>query len=353
MIGTSRSMRCRTDLKELLEESDRPAPANGRRLKPLYWVAAAALVVVGVGTWAFLRFYPREAALPPPRIVPVTTSGAESPSLSPDGNWVAYHWRGEKGDNSDIYIREVDGTGFSRLTSDPADDCCPAWSPDGRQIAFLRGSGDRGVLYLISPLGGGERKLAEVGQLARLEPSTRLSWSPDGKNIAFTDRKSPKDPTSIWSLSLETLEKKQMTTPDAGIFGDGHPAFSPDGRYLAFVRFRFSGFALYVMGLPRGEPRLVTDYKSPWCICWTADSRDILFTTLSETGEEAIMRISVDGGEPRRVPTRGDAVSQPTVSRNRLAYISNNVNPDIWRLELTGQETINAAIEALNILVVK
>ena len=130
-----------------------------------YWIAAAALVVIGAGIWAFLRFYPREAPLPPPRFVPVTTSGGDSPSLSPDGNWVAFQWNGEKRDNWDIYVKEVDGPGFNRLTTDPADDCYPAWSPDGRQIAFLRASGDRGMLYLISPLGGGERKLAEVGIL--------------------------------------------------------------------------------------------------------------------------------------------------------------------------------------------
>jgi Tol biopolymer transport system component len=215
------------------------------------------------------------------------------------------------------------------LTKDPAPDCCPAWSPDNRQIAFLRRAGDRWALYLISPLGGGERKLAEVF-------GERVSWSPDGKSIAFADRRSANDPLSIWLLSVETLEKKQMTAPDVDYGGDHGPAFSPDGRYLAFHRFIGSGrSALYVMGLPRGEPKYVTDFNSPALPCWTADSREIIFATQMDTAEFGLWRTFVEGGVPRRVPARGEWASQPAISRNRLAYVNITGNTDIRRLELT------------------
>jgi serine/threonine protein kinase len=134
----------RTDLKELLEDSHRPAQPRFRRLRTSHWIAAAALTVVGAGIWTFFRFYPREAAPPPSRIVLVTTTAGEKgrPALSPDGSWVAFQWNGKNRDNWDIYVKELDGAGFNRLTADPAVDCCPAWSPDGRQIAFLRRSVD-------------------------------------------------------------------------------------------------------------------------------------------------------------------------------------------------------------------
>jgi len=331
-----------TDLKELVEESDRPTPKKRRRLKPLYWIAATALAVVSAGIWVFFRFYPREAALPPPRIVLVTTTAGEkgNPSLSPDGNWIAFQWDGETRDNLDIYVKELDGRGFNRLTTDPAEDCCPAWSPDGRQVAFLRRSVDRWILNLISPLGGGERKLTEIGR-------GPLSWSPDGKKIAFRYSKSPEWKVNIWSLTVDTLEKTRLTTsPDDS--PDFQPAYSPDGRSLAFVRAHsLTGTALYVMSLPHGDPKLVTDYNSPWTISWTADSREIVFASLPEAAEMALWRIPVDGGEPRRVPARGERISSPTVSRNRLAYVSNAGNMDIWRMELTGKGAVKPASRPL------
>ena len=323
----------RIDLEGLQEGSDQPPLEKHIRLKPSFWAAVAALVLIAAGIRGFFLFFPREAALPRVKTVPATISGGEKnfPSLSHDGNWVAFQWNGEKQDNFDIYVKEVDGPGLNRLTFDPTDDAFPAWSPDDRQIAFVRASGDLCTLYLISPLGGGEKKVAEVG-------IGQLSWSPDGKTMAYVDRKSPKDPWSIWSLSLGTLEKKQMTDADRSYDGDMYPAFSPDGRYLAFARrLEAARSALYVMRLPDGEPKLVTDYGSPLQSGWTADSRELVFNTYGRTGEVALWRISVGGGEPRRIPARGELVSQPTVSRNRLAYINTTDITDIWRLELTGQ----------------
>ena len=112
----------RADLKRLKRDSESGKSATSpagkppimRRSKIGYWVAAATLVVIGAGIWAFLQFYPREAALPSPRFMPVTTSGGDSPSLSPDGNWVAYRWNGEKRDNWDI-LRQ--GGGWHRIQS--------------------------------------------------------------------------------------------------------------------------------------------------------------------------------------------------------------------------------------------
>jgi len=112
----------RAELKRLKRDSESGKSATSpagrvpaiRRLKFGYWVAATALVVIGAGIWVFLRFYPREAALPPPRFVPVTTSGGQSPSLSPDGNWVAYLMERREGGQLG-HLRQ--GSGWPRIQS--------------------------------------------------------------------------------------------------------------------------------------------------------------------------------------------------------------------------------------------
>ncbi|MBV9306761.1 MAG: PD40 domain-containing protein [Acidobacteriaceae bacterium] len=135
-----------------------------------------------------------------------------------------------------------------RLTSDPRPDLSPAWSPDGRSIAFLRFSpDDTGEVLLIPPRpGGGERRLAQVRWPYTDYRNLRLlAWSPDGKWLALPDADSSDAPqktlgpgvrVGISLLSVETGEKRKLTVPPA-TYDDFEPAFSPDGTRLAFVRF--------------------------------------------------------------------------------------------------------------------
>ena len=143
-----------------------------------YW--AARCVAAGYLAW------PRATPdAPPAREVPLTTlQGYEtSPTLAPDGEQVAFSWGGPNQDNVDIYIQRIGSGTEVRRTVHSARDFSPAWSPDGRWIAFLRGEvPGRSELILIPPLGGAELRLAEIHIPNQIWPNY-LSWFPDSSAL--------------------------------------------------------------------------------------------------------------------------------------------------------------------------
>ncbi len=124
----------------------------------------------------------------------------------------------------------ADGSGLRRLTRGPAWDGGPAWSPDGRKIAFTRtippgeGSGPwQSDVYVINVDGSGERNLTGDGV------SSGPVWSPDGQKIAFTSWRDGKP--GIYVMNADGSGRRRLMRN-----GGGLPSWSPDGRKIAFVR---------------------------------------------------------------------------------------------------------------------
>jgi Tol biopolymer transport system component len=87
---------------------------------------------------------------------------------------------------------------------------CPAWSPDGAQIAFHGGSGPETGVYVVPALGGPEKKLRSTHRKMGPYLAGAISWSPDGKWIAFEDSLPPNRDVRLFLLSVETLESTQI-----------------------------------------------------------------------------------------------------------------------------------------------
>jgi Tol biopolymer transport system component len=105
---------------------------------------------------------------------------------------------------------------------------------------------------LIPPTGGPERTIGEVLGLTE----QGLSWSPDGRSLAVVDRSAPGEHPEIFVLEVASGAKKRLA-PAASSF-DILPAFSPDGRTLAFNRtFTPGGPFVHVVGVAGGEPRML------------------------------------------------------------------------------------------------
>ncbi len=313
------------------------------RRKPALALTLAAIVAVAGLGFGLYQFIVRNqtSTRSVPRIVPFTSfPGVEfRASFSPDGNQLAFDWNGEKEDNYDIYVKLLDSSALLRLTTNPARDYCPAWSPDGRSIAFLRSVQSESIqpamdVYLVSALGGAERKLA--GGI-RVEESPSLSWSPDGNFLAFGDKSSPDGPGGIVLLEVATGEKRKLTNPPAQTSGDSTPAFSPDGRTLAFVRWVTSGVSdLYLAPAAGGEPKRITfDKATIRGLAWTPDGEEIVFAS-ERRGVSSLWRISARGGEPELVEAIGSSVQYPVVSPrgDRLAFTQLINDTNIYRADL-------------------
>ncbi len=207
--------------------ADMPARQHGSRL----WLIAVAGVLLGSVAWLVIARRAATSTSPQLRLITVTTfPGAEGmPSFSPDGNFVAFNWTGPVfSDTSDVWVKAVDGDALWRLTDTPQfHEALPSWSPDGRLIAFQRSEGaiSRGV-YLVSPHGGPEQKVADKGG----DPS----WTPDSRALVMRGRTAAGLP-AIFELVLDTGERRQLTSPPPG-FVDQFPKVSPDGATLAFAR---------------------------------------------------------------------------------------------------------------------
>lgn len=314
------------------------------------------LAVAGIALYKFVGKSAAPAVRLPLRTTPFTTfSGREQqPSFSPDGKQIAFAWNGEKGTNFDIYIKLVDSEARPlRLTSNPADDIDPAWSPDGQQIAFVRQVGPDISIFAISALGGAERKLysGTTAFFSLYEFGNALSWSPDGKYLAFSSRPAPRQSNGIFLLSLETLETSQLTNAPAGFLGDSTPAFSPDGKELAFVRGASSrDVEVYVMPAHGGEPRRLTfDNRSGRSLAWTGDSQWIVFSSWSFGGLR-LWKIPVAGGTPEQLEVGVDFASTLAISRNgdRLAYSQEFRDTNIWRIDLNGSITKSAPTKLIS-----
>src|SRR6516164_1731359 len=150
----------------------------------------------------YRHFFGSKAARPV--VIPAVTNIGEkfTPSLSPDGQHLAFAWNGGAGTAFSLYVKVVGAEESLRLTKQTSIDFNPVWSPDARHIAFCRiQKGETGI-YVIPAFGGTERRVRrtlweEQESYEAFWSAGRLSWSPDGKSLAFSDRATPDEPAFL------------------------------------------------------------------------------------------------------------------------------------------------------------
>jgi Tol biopolymer transport system component len=203
------------------------------------------------------------------------------PAWSPDGRKIAFASR--RAGTLDIYVMNADGTGTRRLTSSKARDAHPTWSPDGRRIAFERDGID---IYVMRADAGGLRRISGPAA-SEFQPA----WSPDGRFIAYVRREPGVDDLEIWAVRPDGSGARRVIFLGGRSFS---PAWSPDSTRIAFSSNRGGRFFdIYTVGLDGKSVRRFTrtgdDAFEP---AWSPDGRTIAFSR-----DGAIVMIDLQGNE--------------------------------------------------------
>jgi Tol biopolymer transport system component/DNA-binding winged helix-turn-helix (wHTH) protein len=327
---------------------DMPAETSSARPRPRQRLSLRNALVIGLIVCAlalFFLYYGHSLKSKPghPTVTPVVTNVGEkyTPSLSPDGQHVAFAWNGGAGPHFSVYVKIVGTEESLRLTKEASIDFNPVWSPDGRYIAFCRIlKGETGI-YIIPASGGTERRVRETlwqdqdHYQAFFSSAGRLSWSPDGKLLAFSDRASRNEnASSIFLLSFDSSEVRRLTSSPSR--SDSNPEFSPDGQTLAFASGRQAAVSIYTVPVSGGEERLLISGPSyQWGLAWTPQGRDIVLPDSAwPLNPGWLWRVPIrGGGEPERLQFGQDGI-QPSIRGNRLVYVRQQANLTTWKRNL-------------------
>lgn len=285
--------------------------------------------------------------------------------------------------NTEIYVMDADGTNQQRLTNDPgAENSWPAWSPDGRQIAFIhcfpRNACDR-EMHVMNADGSGRRIIASDVLASGITrwPSV---WAPDSYRIAFTSRESGNVDIYIttadrsWQVNLTNTRYNDIApswSPDGSLlvfecpgdgklyvidadgsgktsvsrnaYNDGRPAWSPNGKHIAFLVRREAVWIMNPDGSERthlsggGGGDLVQN------LLWSPDSRRIAYTRgLSHSN---LYVVDIETGGVRCLtcsyPTETGSDSWPSWSSDGTHIVFDSTrdgDPQIYVVDVDTQE---------------
>ena len=183
---------------------------------------------------------------------------------------------------SQIFMSNVDGTNLVQITRVDSGACQPSWSPDGSQLVFIspcrervdspRESYSDTSLFTINADGSGLKQLTNIPG-ADLEPA----WSPDGKRIAFTSIRDGNK--QIYLLDVDSQAVIRLTQPDVNI-ENSQPAWSPDAKQIAYMVERVETYQVWIMSdMGQENIQLVRSGQSLWdyAPAWSADGKVIVF----------------------------------------------------------------------------
>lgn len=246
-----------------------------------------------------------------------------SPSFSPDGNQIVFAF------NFNIEVMDADGS-HRRALTDGETDSHPAWSPDGKTIAFISDrSSEKKQIHLMDADGSNVRALG-------IHDVIEVSWSPDSKRLLYTTEVTEARGRRVNLVNADGTNQRLLIAEEVGTWSG---AWSPDGRTIAYVKQLADGrsgifltddegITSHQLTVADNLPFAYGDSSNVWYgdLAWSADSTQLAFTV-----DSWAMRVAVSTPVPMdRIGPQIGIVDISTGRGRLITYGFNNCCPT-WR----------------------
>lgn len=335
------------DEREPHATADIPRTDNARRRTPLWMALAVTLVIAGAFAWWRLanRASPtsppgaiRRAAIDRPLTRLTFDPGLQTdPAFSPDGRSIAY--ASDRSGNFDVWVQPVEGGQARQVTTSSAQETQPAWSPDGKAIVY-RSEGTNAGLFTVPAEGGPERRLTSFGE--------HPQWIND-REILFVDGGYGQERSRLFVVSTDGVDSPHPLLEEV-LRGDHWAwiAAHPTGR-ISMLGWDKTGATKFVTASRDGKQVVTSEIPKDLPLggdlrrfTWSS-SGDALYLETSEQGVAAIRKVHVDREslrwrEAERLMQGTDDAVAATLAPDgsRLAYSSQRTATRLWTFPLEG-----------------